>query len=317
MKRIIITGATSMIGIAIMEETLKYNVESIYAVVRKGSHKLFRLAKDSRVNIVECNIDNYEELPKLIPQQCDTFYHIAWNATGAIRNRSIQEQSKNIVYTLQALHAASELGCSKFIGAGSQAEYGITDIDKIGPDTPVNPIQAYGVSKYAAGKLVQMEAERRGISCIWMRVFSVYGKYDKESTMIASSVRKMLNHELTEFTAGIQRWDYLSSEDAGKAFYLVGEKVSGNKIYCVGSGTGRPLYEYIKEMRDEIDPSLEIGLGKIPYTEKAIMNLCADISTLTTDTGWKPQLSFKQGIRKYIEFVKDGCSGEGYNEGIT
>lgn len=306
MKRIIITGATSMIGTAIIDEALKHDPESIYAVVRRGSKKLYRLAQDSRIHIVECDINNYEELPRLIPQQCDTFYHIAWNATGTVRNKSIQGQSQNIIYTLQALHAANELGCSKFIGAGSQAEYGKIDIDKIGPDTPANPIQAYGVSKYAAGKLVQMEAERLGISCIWVRIFSVYGKYDRETTMIASSIRKMLNHEPTAFTAGIQRWDYLNSEDAGRAFYIIGEKVSGNKVYCVGSGTMRPLYEYIEEMRDEIDPSLEMGLGQLPYNDATIMNLCADISALVADTGWQPQINFRQGIRQYIELVKRG-----------
>ena len=62
----------------------------------------------------------------------DTFYHIAWGYTGAARNKSTRLQSKNIDYTLDAVEAAAKLGCKRFIGAGSQAEYGPLDREMIG-----------------------------------------------------------------------------------------------------------------------------------------------------------------------------------------
>lgn len=83
----------------------------------------------------------------------DTFYHIAWGYTGAARNKSTRLQSKNIDYTLDAVEAAAKLGCKRFIGAGSQAEYGPLDREMIGPDAPEHPTTPYGVSKLAAGKL--------------------------------------------------------------------------------------------------------------------------------------------------------------------
>ena len=43
-----------------------------------------------------------------------------------------------------------------------------------------------------------------------------------------------------------------------------------------------------------------IKLGSIPYTEKQVMYLCADISELTKDTGWKPKVRFEDGILKLI-----------------
>lgn len=306
MKNIVVTGATSMIGSALIAEALEHGIENIYAVVRPDCKKLGRLPDDERINIIECDISDYGHLPELISRQCDTFYHISWSATGIARNNSIRAQSENIIYTLDALHAAYRMGCLKFIGAGSQAEYGKLDIDKISPDSPVNPVQAYGVAKYAAGRLARMEAGRLGMSCVWVRIFSVYGKYDKETTMVSGAVRKMINHEPASFTSGLQRWDYLYSDDAGRAFYLIGEKVKGDKVYCLGSGTARPLHEYIEEIRDEIDPSLEIGLGRIPYGEASIMNLCADITALTEDTGWEPCTPFRSGVRQCIEEVYRG-----------
>ena len=304
MKRIVVTGATSMIGVALIEECLRHDIE-IYAVVRSSSGKAGRLPFSDKIHLTDCSLEDLSDLPGRIPGGCDTFYHIAWGNTGEARNKSTELQSRNIFYTLQAVRAAAELGCRRFIGAGSQAEYGPMDVEKISPDSPVNPSTPYGASKLAAGHLAGMLCRELGMECIWPRIFSVYGKYEKETTMVASGLRKMLAGEPTEFTPAMQRWDYLYSRDAGRAFYLIGEKGKGGSVYCVGSGLARPLKEYIKEMA-ALTGAGKPGIGAKPYPPGAVMNLCADIGTLTGDTGFIPEYTFEQGIRETIEWIKAG-----------
>ena len=304
MKRIVVTGATSMIGVALIEECLRHDIE-IYAVVRSSSGKAGRLPLSEKIHLTDCSLEDLSDLPGRVPGGCDTFYHIAWGNTGEARNKSTELQSRNIFYTLQAVRAAAELGCRRFIGAGSQAEYGPMDVEKISPDSPVNPSTPYGASKLAAGHLAGMLCRELGMECIWPRIFSVYGKYEKETTMVASGLRKMLAGEPTEFTPAMQRWDYLYSRDAGRAFYLIGEKGKGGSVYCVGSGQARPLKEYIEEMA-ALTGAGKPGIGAKPYPPGAVMNLCADIGTLTGDTGFIPEYTFEQGIRETIEWIKAG-----------
>ena len=304
MKHIVVTGATSMIGAALIEECIKHDTE-VYAVVRVSSGKQSRLPSGPKLHLVDCDLENLDRLSEKIPEKCDTFYHIAWGNTGEARNKSTELQSRNIFYTLQAVRAAAELGCRRFIGAGSQAEYGPMDVEKISPDSPVNPSTPYGASKLAAGHLAGMLCRELGMECIWPRIFSVYGKYEKETTMVASGLRKMLAGEPTEFTPAMQRWDYLYSRDAGRAFYLIGEKGKGGSVYCVGSGQARPLKEYIEEMA-ALTGAGKPGIGAKPYPPGAVMNLCADIGTLTGDTGFIPEYTFEQGIRETIEWIKAG-----------
>ena len=304
MKHIVVTGATSMIGAALIEECMKHDTE-VYAVVRVSSGKQSRLPSGPKLHLVDCDLENLDRLSEKIPEKCDTFYHIAWGNTGESRNKSTELQSRNIFYTLQAVRAAAELGCRRFIGAGSQAEYGPMDVEKISPDSPVNPSTPYGASKLAAGHLAGMLCRELGMECIWPRIFSVYGKYEKETTMVASGLRKMLAGEPTEFTPAMQRWDYLYSRDAGRAFYLIGEKGKGGSVYCVGSGQARPLKEYIEEMA-ALTGAGKPGIGAKPYPPGAVMNLCADIGTLTGDTGFIPEYTFEQGIRETIEWIKAG-----------
>ena len=221
MKRIVVTGATSMIGTALIEECIRHDIE-VYAVVRAGSSKTKRLPESARIHQIECELEKLEELPAKITGECDTFFHIAWGNTGENRNSSTELQSRNVFYTLKAVRAAHAMGCKRFIGAGSQAEYGPMDVPRIAPDSPVHPTTPYGASKLAANQLSFMLCKELGMEWIWPRIFSVYGIYEKETTMIASGLRKMLKGEKTEFTPAEQRWDYLYSKDAGRAYYLIG-----------------------------------------------------------------------------------------------
>ena len=57
-------------------------------------------------------------------------------------------------------------------------------------------------------------------------------------------------------------------------------------------------------MRDCVDSSLKIGIGDLPYNKGQVMYLCADISQLTEDTGFVPELEFEEGIRRTAEWLK-------------
>ena len=308
MQRIIVTGATSMIGTALIEECIKNEVE-VYAVVRASSPKKNRLREHRLIHQVDASLEELEDLPDKISKPCDTFYHIAWGNTGENRNSSTELQSRNIAYTLVAVRSAKALGCRRFIGAGSQAEYGPMDEERISPNSPVRPTTPYGASKLSAGLLSEMLCRELGMEWIWPRIFSVYGIYEKETTMIASGLRKMLAGEKTEFTPAMQRWDYLFSKDAGRAYYLIGEKGRDGAVYCVGSGHAAPLKEYIYKMA-ELTGAGETGIGAKPYPKGAVMNLCADIRSLTEDTGFVPKYTFEQGIRETLAWLKTGSTGE-------
>lgn len=148
------------------------------------------------------------------------------------------------------------------------------------------------------------EAKRIGIDFLGVRIFSIYGKYDKPTTMISSTVRKILEGEKASFTKAEQKWDYLYASDAGKAFVEIGEKADGYNVYNLGSGIAKPLYEYINIIKDSVNKNAAIGIGDLPYPPNAIINLCADISKLYETTGWKPTISFEDGIKVFIQEIK-------------
>lgn len=302
MKNVIITGPTGSIGIALIKHLIMQNIH-VLAICRKGSKRISNIPKSPLISVLELNLNELSQLPSLVSQSYDTFYHFGWDGTFGNSRNNMQGQLQNIQYTLDAVEAASALGCTRFIGAGSQAEYGRVE-GKLSSTTPTFPENGYGIAKLCAGQMSRILCEQKGISHIWTRILSVYGPFDGEDTMVMSTIRKLLNGEKAQFTKGEQKWDYLYSRDAGKAMFLLGEKGKHGKIYCIGSGTTKELREYIMTIRDSINPNAEIGIGEVPYSPKQVMYLCADISELHKDTGFVPEYDFKTGILKTIEWYK-------------
>lgn len=303
-KRVIITGGTGMIGQALVRYLLEQNVE-VTVLVRKDSKRVQDLPKDKNVQIIDCALDKLSEIGEVLQGRYDVFYHLGWAGTFGEARNDMFLQNKNVEYTLQAVKLAHELGCSVFIGAGSQAEYGRVDGEKLTASLPVFPENGYGIAKLCAGQMSRILAQNYGMRHIWFRILSVYGPYDGEQTMIMSSVIKMLKGEIPEYTPAEQMWDYLYCEDAARAFYLAAQKGKDGAVYCLGSGEARPLREYIEMIRDVINPKIEIKFGTRPYADKQVMYLCADISDLQKDVGFKPYYTFDEGIEKTIGWYKE------------
>lgn len=301
MKTVAISGATSSIGVALVNECLEHGC-FVYAFVRTNSEHTNRLPQSNRLQMVDFDLADMKNRISL-NHGCDAFFHLAWCGTDKVSRVNPNLQQANIGYMLNALYLAKSLGCKKFIGTDSQAEYGPHKHALLSPEDTVCPNTAYGISKYAAGQLGFTLAEQLGVDFFWIRLFSVYGRYDRPETMLRSTASRMKKGEKCLFTEGTQVWDYLHCDDAARALFLVGKKATGNKTYCLGCGQKRKLKEYVIEMRNAINPQLDLGFGEIPFKPGEEVGVYADISSLHDDTGWKPEVSFACGIRNILPYL--------------
>jgi len=297
MQKIAITGATGMIGSAIARRALEQGIE-VLCIIRKDTSRFDNLPKSERLKIISADISEYAQLD--IQGKYDVFYHLAWEKTSGSSRDDVDIQALNIQYTLDAVRLAKHLGCKKFIGAGSQAEYGIVT-EPLKTDTPINPESGYGIAKYSAGKLSRLLCTQSGLQFNWVRILSVYGPHDGVHTLIIYTINELQAGRSPEFTKCEQIWDYLYCDDAANAFLAIGKNGVDGKTYPLGSGNKKILSEYLEVIKNIIAPNIKLQFGKKDYYPHQPMFLCADISELTYDTGWKPEVSFEEGIKRIIE----------------
>ena len=303
MNAVIVTGATSMLGIATVQVCLENGVKVI-ALTRANSRRKSCLPKSELLTLIECDLCDLSKVD-LPEDNYDIFYHFGWGFTDRITRDDPVLQSKNIGYTLDAVQLAHKCGCRKFLGAGSQAEYGF-HTERITEETSVTPGVSYGYAKYAAGKLAEKLCNKLGLICIWTRTFSVYGRYDSENTMIPYALRQYKKGEIAQFSSGMQMWDFLFEEDAGKYFYLLGKKVEKDVLVNVASGNVKLLKEYVEEMAEVLNElsqdrlfryELERGTEDVPSNG---INPC--VSKLRELTNYVPQIGFREKKKKILDF---------------
>lgn len=302
MNAVIVTGATSMLGIATIQVCLENNVR-VLALTRANSRRKSCLPKSELITLIECDLDELKgiDFPK---DDYEIFYHFGWGFTDRTTRDDPILQYKNIGYTLDAVQLAHKCGCKKFLGAGSQAEYGFQD-KIITEETPVNPGVCYGYAKFAAGKLAEKLCNKLGMVCIWTRIFSVYGRYDSENTMIPYAIRQYKENRIAKFSSGRQEWDYLFEEDAGKYFFLLGEKAMETAVVNVASGKIRPLRDYIAVMADVLNEKDKDRPFKYELSAEKnvpLKGIHPNVSRLRDITGYIPETGFAEGIRKIRDY---------------
>lgn len=329
MKRAIVTGATGMIGMALIKELLNSGI-AVTAIVRPDSDRREALAREiaklgdmkenfhiALLNLSDLGEDEAEtslrqaiaggrELADNNKEDiCDMFFHLGWEGTFGQGRNDKELQERNVRNTLDAVWLAYKLGASVFVGAGSQAEYGRQPEGvKLGAETPTHPENEYGRGKLKAGIDSRAVCEALGIRHIWCRILSVYGPGDGSKTMIMSGIYSLLRGERPQYTKGEQLWDYMYAEDAATAMVLLAWHGRDGGIYPLGSGRVRPLREYMEIIKDGIDKNARLGIGELEYAPGQVMYLCADISDLQRDTGYTPATSFEEGIQKTIDWAR-------------
>ncbi len=285
-----------MIGHALMEVAVREGNE-IYAIIRPGTKRKDRIINSPKVHLVYSELDTLSRIGS-ITEKCDVLYHFAWAGTEKEKRDDPIVQEKNIRYTLDAVELAEKCGCSRFVGVGSQAEYGFVD-GRIDENTKYAPILSYGSAKYAASIMSRKLCEKKSIDHVWGRVFSVYGPHDNEGTMLDYAIKCWNKGEIAKFSSGKQYWNYLYESDAGEMFYRLGDYRIKEGIYFIAHYNSLPLREYIEQMMDVYGKDI-----KAEFEQRNSVNvngLSVKMDDMIQRIGYMPKIEFREGIRKMIE----------------
>lgn len=303
MKKVVVIGANGFLGTN-LSLSLSHQGYQVIALVDKR----FPYDKLSGVNSLSCIEFSLENLQNLYGDKrfdgADMIYHMAWAGVNSTYKNNSELQVQNVMYGLYVMQFAEALNIKRILVPGSAAECSCGESVINGNNMPA-PSDMYSASKAATHLICDTYCRQHGLELIWTQITSIYGPGRNDNNLITYAIKSLLNRECPSFTGLEQEWDYLYIDDLIEALIALGENGIGGKVYPIGSGTHQQMNEYVRVIRDLIDPSLPVGIGDLPYKNPdKIDNQIMDISELHKDTGFVPKMSFEEGIARTIDYFR-------------
>lgn len=298
--RAIVTGANGFVGSNVVKKLIENNIEVLAIDL---SFNPSRLEDNKLIEKLELSIDAISTLKEKTSKQYDMFYHFAWVGSAGPLRMDEKVQVQNAMWTVDCLRVAQEIGCKKFICAGTIMEYEVHAAMYAQESKPGMPY-IYGVGKVLAHELCKPIANQLGIDLVWAYITNAYGVGEKSPRFINTTLRKIIHNEPLEFTSGTQNYDFVYIDDVANAFYLLGLHGKANKGYMIGSGNARPLKEFIIEMCDANANDNKPIFGNVPFTGVNIGIDTFSIDEIRKDCGFEAKVSFAEGTKRTIEWLK-------------
>ena len=228
-------------------------------------------------------------------------FNLAWDGVSSAERVVWSKQVGNVLFQQTLLDLSLECGVRKFIGTGSQSEYGDFE-GMIDENYPTNPKTAYAATKLACLDILRSFCGINNIEWYWFRIFPQFGPYESSSWLIPNLIKSMCTQNNMDLTAGDQQLPYLYVGECAKA--LVSPIDSGNKsgIYNICADNPQPLKKLVATIRDKVNPDFKLNFGAMPYRYGQSMYMCGNTKKLSDSLYTIDTNSFEERMDETIHY---------------
>jgi dTDP-glucose 4,6-dehydratase len=310
MRTILVTGGAGFIGSnfvrMVLEEQAEVRVVNLDKLTYAGNlENLAEFRSHDRHRFVHGDICDGPFVERLIDEhRIDAIVNFA--AESHV-DRSIDGPKvfieTNVTGTLTLLQAARDKKVGRFLQVSTDEVYGSLGADgQFTEQTPLSPNSPYSASKAAADHLVRAFGHTWGLPYNITRCSNNYGPYQFPEKLIPLMIHNALHDkELPVYGDGLQVRDWLYVYDHCTAIWRVLQEAPPGEIYNIGGCNEKTNLEV-----------LDLLLGRLNKPRSLIRHVtdrlghdrryAIDARKIITQLGWKPSVTFEQGIARTIDW---------------
>lgn len=309
LSRIIVTGCAGFIGSNFVRHLLRdrsgLRVLGIDALTYAGNlENLADCINHKRFRFVRGDICDAETMEPLFSDGVDAVVNFA--AESHV-DRSIMGArafvQTNVLGVQVLLDGARSHKVPRFLQVSTDEVYG-----SLGPtgsfteDTPLAPNSPYSASKAAGDLLVRAAHHTYGITTLITRCSNNYGPYQFPEKLIPLFATNLLDgKKVPLYGDGLNVRDWIHVQDHCEAILVVLEEGSAGREYNIGGECELPNVEIAGRLLRHLnlDESMIEYVKDRPGHDR---RYAMDITRISTELGWKPRISFEQGLPETIDW---------------
>ncbi|MEP6503059.1 MAG: NAD-dependent epimerase/dehydratase family protein [Betaproteobacteria bacterium] len=301
---ILVTGASGFIGANLYKEIAAVR-RDVFAVVRQD--KGWRLADvhDDKVIAVDLNDANATKNLVDSVQPRTVFNCVAYGAYSF-------EEDADLIYRTNFLalsNLATELAkysLAALVHTGSSSEYG-ANCAAPSEDGMRDANSHYAVSKGAASDFLHFVGKHRGLPCVNLRLYSVYGPLEDTSRLIPNLLRQALAGRLPPLVDARTSRDFVHVTDVCRALITAALRMHPDiygESFNIGSGTRTTIGELAETTRTLFSIADAPVFGTMEGRNWDLADWYADASKALDVLGWQPEIALEDGLRQTSAWVQ-------------
>lgn len=213
--------------------------------------------------------------------------------------KPIEYMETNVQGTVRVLEAARAAGVTKFVYAASSSCYGLA-ATPTREDALIQPQYPYALSKYQGEQAVFHWGKVYKLPVNAVRIFNAYGTRSRTSGAYGAVfgvflAQKIAGKPFTVVGDGTQTRDFVYVTDVARAFYAAAIKGKVGEFYNLGAGNPQSVNRLVELLGGEV-----VYVPKRPGEPDCTW---ADITKITTELGWKPLMTFEQGVAEMVKNI--------------
>lgn len=306
-RNAVVTGGAGFIGSHLSQKLLQkgYSV-TVYDDFSNGSGRKYL---SENIKIVRGSILNVEKF-KTVCKNANVVFHLAVKPLTMSFNRPEEVVRVNDYGTYLVSKVCTETKC-KLIHVSSSEVYGSAKFIPMKEDHPFFPSTIYASSKAASELYVRGFEKTEGLKAVIVRPFNSYGPFMRED-LYAAALPKFYNRISKGMPpiihgTGNQTRDFTYVEDTVDGIISSSEEPEAiGDTFNIGYGAEISIKKMAKVM---IKKYSEITGKKIDFDliyqrsrKGDVKRHLSDISHAKKVLGYKPKISFEEGVYKYLSW---------------
>lgn len=311
--KILVTGGAGFIGsnfiLYMMEKYPDYQIVNLDKLTYAGNlENLKSVEQNPNYTFVRGDICNRNDVEKAM-NGCEMVAHFAAEShvDRSITGPGVFVET-NVIGTQVLLDVAKELGIKRFHHVSTDEVFGSLPLDKpeikFSESTPYLPHSPYSASKAGSDHLVRAYFDTYGLPTTISNCTNNYGPYHFPEKVIPLFITNAFQDKpLPIYGSGKAVRDYLYVTDHCSAIDLIMHEGKPGETYCIGGDSEKNGIE----IADTILAALSKPDTLKTYVEDRKghdMRYAMDHSKITDELGWKPSVTFEEGIKKTIEWYQ-------------